>query len=348
MELQASVYFDAINSAMLSVAGTIAQVPRDEGVEDGIPPDGVVPAEIVRFLAHLRLLEGVPFSHLVPDAELIPPETIRFFYLDRNATDALTQGALSAGTVNATDRVQLAQLYPIVRDEVDQAERLVRMKDADAPKVDAEGRPIGAGGPISGFVLRSRLVSGWPGMHVRAYASDTRPDNQTIPDMDTSPDRVRLLRMERLAPAVLFVLFDGVPAVVHIEEPRCGIQFGVRLDPQADPAQQTAVATVRNVKDPNKGPLKVGAKDRTVPVPFRAGSPGVINMKKLNEALLAVPGANMDSPVPPAQFAMQMLRFPLRQVFGDTSVAQDADAFFATVKIDVLTERFQLAAKVLS
>ena len=228
-----------------------------------------------------------------------------------------------------------------------QAERLVRMKDADAPKVDAEGRPIGAGGPISGFVLRSRLVSGWPGMHVRAYATDTHPDDQTIPDMDTSPDRVRLLRMERLAPAVLFVLFDGVPAVVHIEELCCGIQFGVRLDAAADPAQQTAVATVRNVKDPNKGPLKVGNKDRTVPVPFRAGSPGVINMKKLNEALLAVPGANMDSPVPPAQFAMQMLRFPLRQVFGDVSIAPGADAFVATVKIGVLTERFQLASKVL-
>jgi len=347
MELKADVYFDAMSSALLTVAGTIAQVPREEGVEDGIPPDGVVPAEIVRFLARLRLLEGVPFSYIVPDAELIPPETIRFFYLDRNATDALVQGALSAGTVNAADRAQLAQLYPVVRDEVDQAERLVRMKDADAPKVDAEGRPIGAGGPISGFVLRSRLVSGWPGMHVRAYATDTIPDDKTIPDMDTSPDRVRLLRMERLAPAVLLVLFDGVPAVVHIEEPRAGIQFGVRLDPDADPAQQTAVATVRNVKDPNKGPLKVGNQDRTVPVPFRAGSPGVINMKKLNEALLNVPGSNMDSPVPPAQFAMQMLRFPLRQVFGDTSVAPDADAFVATVKIDVLTERFQLAARVL-
>jgi hypothetical protein len=347
MELKADVYFDAMSSALLTVAGTIAQVPRDEGVEDGIPPDGVVPAEIVRFLARLRLLEGVPFNHLVPDAELIPPETIRFFYLDRNATDALVQGALSAGTVNAADRAQLAQLYPVVRDEVDEAERLVRMKDADAPKVDAEGRPIGAGGPISGFVLRSRLVSGWPGMHVRAYATDTHPDDQTITDMDTSPDRVRLLRMERLAPAVLFVLFDGVPAVVHIEEPRAGIQFGVRLDQDADPAQQTAVATVRNVKDPNKGPLKVGGKDRTVSVPFRAGSPGVINMKKLNEALLAVPGSNMDSPVPPAQFAMQMLRFPLRQVFGDVSVAPGADAFVATVKIAALTERFQLATKVL-
>src|SRR5690349_2551532 len=183
MELKADVYFEAMSSALLTIATTIAQVPRDEGVEDGIPPDGVVPAEIVRFLARLRLLEGIPFSYIVPDAELIPPETIRFFYLDRNATDALVQGALSAGTVNAADRAQLAQLYPVVRDEVDQAERLVRMKDADAPKVDAEGRPIGAGGPISGFLLRSRLVSGWPGMHVRAYATATVPGHTTIPDM---------------------------------------------------------------------------------------------------------------------------------------------------------------------
>src|SRR5919198_5293332 len=115
MELQANVYFDALNSALLTLKGTIAQVPRDEGVEDGIPPDGVVPAEIVRFLAHMRLLEGVPFSYLVPDAALIPPETIRFFYLDRNATDALVQGALSVGTVNSADRAQLAELYATIR-----------------------------------------------------------------------------------------------------------------------------------------------------------------------------------------------------------------------------------------
>ena len=232
-----------------------------------------MPARSSAFLAHLRLLEGVPFSYLVADAELIPPETIRFFYLDRNATDALVQGALSVGTVNSADRVQLAQLYGTVRNEVDTAERLVRMKDSDAPAVDASGRPIGAGGPISGFVLRSRLVSGWPGLHVRAYATDTHPDDQTIPDMDTSPDRVRLLRMERLAPAVLLVLFDGVPKVVHIEEPRSGVQFGVQVS-GADPAQQTAVLPVRDVTKPNNGFLKVGGKIRTVPVPFRPGSPG--------------------------------------------------------------------------
>jgi hypothetical protein len=348
MELNSALYLDTISAAVKSLVATIAQVPTDGGVEDGIPPDGVVPADILRAMARLRLLEGVPFTYLVPDADLTPPETIRFFYLDRNATDALVQGALSVGTVNAVDRVQLAQLYPIVREEVDEAERLVRMKDSDAPAVDAQGRPIGIAGPITGFVLRSRLVSGWPAMHVRAYSTDTRPDDKTIPDMDTSPDRVRLLRMERLAPAVLFVLFDGVPAVVHIEEPRSGIQFGVRLDSTADPGQQTAVVTVRDVLHPNNGPLKVGTNPRTVPVPFRAGSPGVVNIKKLNEALQAVPGTNMGPNVDAAEYAMQMLRFPLRQVFGDTSVAPGSDSFLATVKIAQLAQRFELATQVLN
>ena len=347
MELHAGSFMTQVKEANASMIATLAQLPVAEGVEDGIRPDGVVPAEIVRALAQLRLLQGVPFNYLIPDAELIPAETIRFFYLDRNATDALVQGALSVGTVNAADRAQLAQLYQVVRDEVDAAERLVRMKDADAPAVDAQGRPIGAGGQITGFVLRSRLVSGWPGMHVRAYATDTHPDKQTIPDMDTSPDRVRLLRMERLAPAVLLVLFDGVPAVVHIEEPRSGIQFGVRLDPKADPTQQTAVVTLRDVKHPNNGPLQKNGKDVTVDVPFRAGSPGVINMKKLNEKMANVTATNMDGNVDAAEYAMQMLRFPLRQVFGDTSVAQGADAFFATVDMTVLTERFSVAARVL-
>ena len=45
--------------------------------------------------------------YLVPDAELLPLESIRFFYLDRAWTDALVQGALSVGTVNTADRAQL-------------------------------------------------------------------------------------------------------------------------------------------------------------------------------------------------------------------------------------------------
>jgi hypothetical protein len=225
------------------------------------------------------------------------------------------------------------------------------MKDADAPVVDAAGRPIGDGGAITGFLMRSRLISGWPGLHVRAYATDTLPDDRTIPDMDTSPDRVRLLRMERLAPAVLLVLFDGVPAVVHIEEPRSGIQFGVRRDPHADPAAQTAVVPVRDVTQPNRGPLKSGTDDVTVDVPFRTGSPGVIDLKRLRQAMVDTTGTNMGQAVrdvDSAEFAIQMLRFPLRQVFGDTTnIPPDTDAFHATIGFATMLHSFDLARQVL-
>jgi hypothetical protein len=329
--------------------GAVAGVRGLVGVEDQVDPNGVVPPDVVRFLARLRLLEGVPFHYLVPDARMLPPETIRFFYVDRNWLDALVQGALSVGTANSADRAKLTELHPIVRHEVDVAERLVRMKSADAPAVDAEGRPIGVAGPMTGFLLRSRIVSGWPGLHVRAYATDTRPDDQTIPDMDTSPDRVRLLRMERLAPAVLLVLFDGVPAVVHIEEPRSGIQFGVRVKDGAG-GTASAVLPLRDVTHPNDGPLKANGEVRTERVPFRKGAPGVINLRALAEKLLAVTATNIDedAKIDSAEFAIEMLRFPIRQVFGDTTVDPGADAFLPTIHVDVLVERFDVATQVLS
>src|SRR5262245_65190279 len=98
-------------------------------VTDHDPDDGnhVVPGELRRFLARLRLLHGVPFSYLVPDADLLPIESIRFFYVDRAWTDALVQGVLSVGTITTADRAQLEAVYPRIRDDVDEAERTIRM-----------------------------------------------------------------------------------------------------------------------------------------------------------------------------------------------------------------------------
>ena len=93
-------------------------------------------------------------------------------------------------------------------------------------------------GTITGFLLRSRAVSGWPNLHVRAYSRDVVADDALTTAAESDPSRMKVLRMERLAPAVLLVLFDGVPAVVHIEEPRQGIQFGVRLDPDGPAGSQ--------------------------------------------------------------------------------------------------------------
>ena len=49
----------------------------------------------------------------------------------------------------------------------------------------------------------------------------------------------------------------------------------------------------------------------------------------------------------PAEFAIEMLRFPLRQVFGDTAVASGADSFVCTYSVAQLADRFDLAKEVL-
>jgi hypothetical protein len=300
-----------INANLAIQAAVNAAQHYTDIVTDHDPDDGehVVPGELRRFLARLRLLHGVPFSYLVPDAELLPVESIRFFYVDRAWTDALVQGALSVGTVSSADRTQLEAVYPHVRDEVDEAERTIRQ-----PR---EEQLLKAGsGTITGFLLRSRVVSGWPNLHVRAYSVDSLPDAELTDIAESDPHRMKVLRMERLAPAVMLVLFDGVPAVVHIEEPRQGIQFGARLDLDAPPDARGAKVKVRDCQTGDSVPPDELTDENSVDVPFRPGAPGVIDMAVLR-GLLADKAPNSGGTLESNEYALQMLRFPYRQVFGD-------------------------------
>jgi len=303
--------------AALSAATNYADIVTDRDPDDG---EHVVPGELRRFLARLRLLHGVPFSYLVPDANLLPIEAIRFFYIDRAWTDALVQGALSVGTISSADRTQLEAVYPHIRAEVDEAERTIRQPRGEAL--------LKAGsGTITGFILRSRAVSGWPNLHVRAYSRDVVADDALTTAAESDPSRMKVLRMERLAPAVLLVLFDGVPAVVHIEEPRQGIQFGVRIDP-ATPANQRRV----KVRDCDNGnpvpPENAFTTTNAVDVPFRPNAPGVIDMATLR-ARLAAKAPHSGGTLESNEYALQMLRFPYRQVFGDPDNQNESERFYA-------------------
>ena len=180
----------AIDAAVLA-AKNYADLVTDRDPDDG---EHVVPGELRRFLARLRLLHGVPFSYLVPDADLLPPESMRFFYIDRAWTDALVQGALSVGTISSVDRTQLEAVYPHIRAEVDEAERTVRMPQREA-------RLQAGSGTVTGFLMRSRAVSGWPNLHVRAYTRDVLPDDALSTVAESDPNRIKALRMERLAAA---------------------------------------------------------------------------------------------------------------------------------------------------
>jgi hypothetical protein len=315
--MKALINADVAIQAAVSAAKNYADIITDRDPDDG---EHVVPGELRRFLARVRLLHGVPFSYLVPDADLLPIESIRFFYIDRAWTDALVQGALSVGTVSSADRTQLEAVYPHIRAEVDEAERTIRQ-----PK--GEELLKAGSGTITGFILRSRAVSGWPNLHVRAYSRDVVADDALTTAAESDPSRMKVLRMERLAPAVLLALFDGVPAVVHIEEPRQGIQFGVRIDPDVPPNQRRV-----KVRDCDNGnpvpPEEAFTTTNSVDVPFRPNAPGVIDMATLR-VRLAAKAPNSGGTLEPNEYALQMLRFPYRQVFGDPDNQNERERFYA-------------------
>jgi hypothetical protein len=320
--MMAAKFFDA-TTIMTEIRGMTADYkPSVSDRDHGAGKDRITPLGVLDWLARLHLLEGVPFNNLVADSELLPIESIRFFYLDRAWTDALVQGALSVGTVNSGDRAQLESLYSAIRSEIDEQERIVR-------KPRSEELQLGSAAQITGFLLRSRAVSGWPGLQVRAYRREIGHDEDIIPE--SSPDRIKLLRLERLAPAVLLALFDGVPEVVHIEEPRQGVQFGVKLEAQGDGNSFKATVRARDVRTATDVEPKL-----PMPIAFRAGAPGVLDLRATGDTFLATAKTHMndDGHLNGAEFALQMIRFPYRQVFGDPNspnAAEKSDVFRPTI-----------------
>jgi hypothetical protein len=160
------------------------------------------------WLIGLRLLRNVPLSYLVPDARLLPPESIRFFFVDQNWTERVLDGvfsAASAGTVASHFHVAMLQL---VRQSLDM--QMVAM----ATELDGQWAP--GTGVLTGMLIRSELVRRWPDLIVTAYAGST-PDSGVIP----------VLRAEPISRDVFIAVFAGQPNLVHVREPHVGVRFGV-------------------------------------------------------------------------------------------------------------------------
>ena len=272
------------------------------------PPtdDDGMPDSVVDWLARLRLLCNVPFAYLVPDHRLLPSESIRFFYLNRNWTDAAVDGALSVGAVASKDRAQLQALHATLRAALDRWERRVWARDAQATPTE------GPAEVVTGFLLRSRAVSGWPGLHVRASHDG---------------HQLQLLRMERLAPAVRLVLLDGIPDRVVIEEPRAGVQFGVGPPSAGQPQAARSIV----VRDPGTGQP---AGLAPLAVPFRADAPGVIHVAELVKRLKTTNLFGSD--VGSGELALQLLQFPYRQGFGEAAPGGIGDVFHVTLSMAVV------------
>src|ERR1700722_3510982 len=93
---------------------------------DASVPESALPTYLELFLAHLRLLIGVPFEYLVPDARLLPDESIRFFYIDRSWTDRLVDGAIAVGKLGTREQAHHQAHSADVQSTLDLTERVVR------------------------------------------------------------------------------------------------------------------------------------------------------------------------------------------------------------------------------
>lgn len=163
-------------------------------------------AAVAAWLGQVLLLEGIPFDHLIPDARMLPAESLRFFYLDAGWTGALVDGALAVGLGTSEESAVQDALSAELAGRAQAAALAARATALDLPL------PLAPLGPTSGVIIRSALVVDWPTTVVSGTANGAP---------------VPLLRLDVVQPDVLVALFAGVPDAVTLEEPHEGLAFGV-------------------------------------------------------------------------------------------------------------------------
>jgi hypothetical protein len=284
-------------------------------------PEAELPPYLESFLAHLRLLVGVPFEYLVPEPRMLPPESIRFFYLDRSWTDRLVDGAIAVGKVGTREQAHHQAHASAVTQRLDVTERIVRplQKGAGSFENLRSKVPIDPADLVTGFLLRSSAVSGWPHMEIRAYRK-LIPELHRKPAFDPGDPKVkaqqmRTLRLERLSPAVMIALFEGEPELVVLEEPHHGVQFGVNhvrgglaIDVHNANGEQISVTTAGH------------SEPASLPVRYRKGGRNVLAVADLHLRLHQDRAVRPE--IPPqtggGSFALQVLDPPWRQHFEGT------------------------------
>ncbi len=281
--------------------------------------DQPVPDDIAGWLARLRLLYGVPFNYLVPDEKMLPQESIRFFSLDPNWLEALLDGALSIGRNTSKDAAHDEAVKEIVHEAAARAVGEIR------PRFGQEPPATDSSTVYSGFLLRSAVVSGWPGLEVEAYAAN-------------SPESLPICRFERLSRDVMLCIFSGLFEKLYLHEPSEGIQFGALYEPTNPADTRYQMDQLRGLGVPGGGIASkpagepVAQKNPTVTVPLRAtqgnGNMRVIEAAKFAEGTTKASGGlpyflgpGAPSPLTISQFSVEMVKSPQRQEFVDTTTA---------------------------
>ena len=220
---------DWVTSAAHPSTGDASAACARPEAEEELPGLG----DAAGWLARLALLYGVPLHYLVPCEDLLPPESLRFFYLDPFWVQYLLRGACSIGDTGIgrgfIDAAMNGLLAPapssgsIASAAVDVREGLRRTREG----LGAEPRPGMLHWPLSGFLMRSSVVAGWKGLEIAGCGSAERQD----PSHPQASKPLQALRIEQLCEDVMLGLFNGSLKSLVIRQPKEGLHFGLQLEP---------------------------------------------------------------------------------------------------------------------
>jgi hypothetical protein len=213
------------SGAVGAVATNLTTSFKISGGDDGLvldpggmqlPITAAIPDRLFGWLVDLRLLRNIPLSYLVPDSDLLPPESIRFFHVDPTWVDRVIDGVFSAANTGTVDSTYSAAMLLALRTAldnalIDQAQQLVAGSGWN-PTTDG----------MTGMLIRSDLIRRWPDLIVRASGA-----NAATP----------ILRAEPISKDVHITLFAGAPTVVEVREPHVGVRFGLEVNDKTNTLQ---------------------------------------------------------------------------------------------------------------
>lgn len=228
-----------------------------------------LPEAIANWFADLELLKNIPFNYLVPDERLLPAESLRFFWVDSYWVDCLQDGAFSIGRVTKTDLT---------------ADTQTRSNTSE----------IKADELITGLLLHSEVVSGWPGLEIEGYSTLIKDKSVADPK-----HKLNILRKERLSDSILLCLFQGEVKTVDFSLKSQSVNCGV------DPIDKVAASETVKI---TKGLRKLNGEqgDEKIPVSCKGQVGGVIDIKALAGELAKLNNKN-EKEFTSAQFALSMI-----------------------------------------
>jgi hypothetical protein len=262
---------------------------------------------IETWFSRLRLFYGMPFNYIVPDERMLPTESLRFFQVDNNWMDALIDGAFSIGSSKPlSSNTQLTAHIAALRESAKQKMGTIRaniLSKATGPAAEKAKKYIQEyhaleSDNLSGFILRSMVITGWPGIQVHGFsdAAATKP--------------VPILRMEKLSSTLLFVIFEGMVQSVIFEEPSEGVHFGVTPDTNPITTELRYAQTGAGVTSG-----QVITDQEAYPVPMRSTSTlnvlraNTFAQQLINQPTVWPPGTTAPYPAfTAAQFALEMVQ----------------------------------------